>query len=106
MRRPTQDLLNLAIMPSDKAVNGAIGDGRIGHDVLVALQRKQQVSWADRTVEVEVTRNALALAPQYDLEMPLTREMEIAVFEHPGRTGYWSGTAHQTASDTLSRTDA
>lgn len=51
MRRPTQDLLNLAIMHSDNTTDGAIGDGWVGHDVLVA-------------------------------------------------------TAHQTASDTLSRTDA
>lgn len=63
----------------------------LGHDVLVAPQWIKRVSWADQAVAVDLTRDALKKAPWYDPEVPLTREMEIAVFKHYGRAGYWSG---------------
>lgn len=63
----------------------------LGHDVLVAPQWIKRVSWADQTVAVDLTRDALKQAPRYDPAVSLTREMEIAVFKHYGRAGYWSG---------------
>jgi hypothetical protein len=56
-----------------------------GHDVLLAPQWIQQVRWADRTVKVELTREALKQAPSYDPAAQFTRDMEIAVYEHFGR---------------------
>lgn len=63
----------------------------LGHDVLVAPQWIKRVSWADRTVAVDLTRDTLKQAPRYDPAVPLSRKMEIAVFKHFGRAGYWSG---------------
>ncbi|PKO33635.1 MAG: hypothetical protein CVU34_11810 [Betaproteobacteria bacterium HGW-Betaproteobacteria-7] len=63
----------------------------LGHDVLVAPQWIKRGSWADRTVAVDLTRDTLKQAPRYDPTVPLSREMEIAVFKHYGRAGYWSG---------------
>jgi len=63
-----------------------------GHDVLVAPQWIQSVSWSEQTVSVDLTRDALKQAPWYDPELPLSREMEIAVHKHYGRAGYWPGT--------------
>ncbi len=65
----------------------------LGHEVLVAPQWIKRVSWAEKAVEVELTREALKEAPWYDSALPLAREMEIAVYKHYGRAGYWPGEA-------------
>jgi hypothetical protein len=64
-----------------------------GPDGSLTLQI-QRVRWADRTVAVDLTREALKQAPWYDPAVPLGREMEIAVYKHYGRGGYWPGTVH------------
>lgn len=69
-----------------------------GHEVLVAPQWIQRVSWAERSVAVDLTREALKQAPWYDPASPLSREMEAAVFKHHGRAGYWPGAASAEAS--------
>lgn len=76
-----------------------------GHEVLVAPQWIQRVSWAEQAVTVDLTREALKQAPWYDPAVPLSREMEIAVYKHYGRAGHWAG---EPASDRAmpSRTDA
>ncbi|NDP40392.1 MAG: PRC-barrel domain containing protein [Rhodoferax sp.] len=63
----------------------------LGHDVLVAPQWVKSVSWAEQIVAVDLTRDALKQAPIYDPTLPLAREMEIAVYQHYGRAGYWPG---------------
>ncbi len=63
----------------------------LGHDVLVAPQWIKRVNWAEQTVAVDLTRDALKQAPWYDPAVPLSREMELAVYKHYGRAGYWTG---------------
>jgi hypothetical protein len=63
----------------------------LGHDVLVAPQWIQRVSWAQRAVTVDLTRDALKQAPRYDRSLPLSREMELAVYQHYGRAADWPG---------------
>lgn len=67
-----------------------------GHEVLVAPQWIQRVSWAEQAVTVDLTREALKQAPWYDPAVPLSREMEIAVYKHYGLAGHWAG---EPASD-------
>lgn len=62
----------------------------LGHDVLVAPQWIKNVNWADETVSVNLTREAIQRAPAFDPALPLAREMEVAVYQHYGRTGYWN----------------
>jgi len=76
----------------------------LGHDVLVAPQWIQRVSWEQRSVAVDLTREALKQAPWYDPALPLTREMEIAVYQHQGRAAEWPGA--QLASDQTARPPA
>lgn len=64
-----------------------------GHELLVAPQWIQRVNWADQTVAVDLTRDALKQAPWYDPARPLSREMEIAVYKHYGRAAYWPDAA-------------
>ena len=62
----------------------------LGHQVLVAPQWIQSVSWPDSTVSVNLTRQAIQDAPAYDPALGLDREQEINTFNHYGRAGYWA----------------
>jgi sporulation protein YlmC with PRC-barrel domain len=64
-----------------------------GHHVLVAPQWIQRVSWSDATVSVDLTRQAVRDAPPYDSAAQLDRQQEAAIYEHYGRSGYWTTAA-------------
>ena len=61
-----------------------------GHQVLMAPQWIEGVSWSDRTVSVTLPRQAVQDAPLYDPTVTLDRDAEEAIWSHYGRTGYWS----------------
>jgi len=61
-----------------------------GHEVLISPRWIQGVSWAERKVSVDMTRQAVKDAPAYDPRAPLDRQGEIEIHRHYGRTGYWS----------------
>ena len=61
-----------------------------GHDVLIAPQWIETVSWPDEKVSVDLTRQAVQDAPAYDAAAHLDREQEQAMHEHYGRPGYWA----------------
>lgn len=63
-----------------------------GHQVLVAPQWIDEVSWPEARVSVDLTRQALKKAPPYDPARQLDRQREQAMFEHYGREGYWAAT--------------
>jgi hypothetical protein len=62
----------------------------LGHQVLIAPQWIEKVSWTDRTVSVNVTRQAVKHAPAYNSSVPPSREQEIGLHQHHGRVGYWA----------------
>jgi hypothetical protein len=62
----------------------------VGHEMLVAPQWIEGVSWAEDTVSVKLTRQAVKDAPAFDPTGPLTREDEARLHEHYGRSGYWA----------------
>ena len=61
----------------------------MGHQVLIAPQWIRDVSWAQSTVSVNLTREAVREAPPYDPAVPLNRAQEITIHEHYGQLGYW-----------------
>jgi hypothetical protein len=61
-----------------------------GHQVLVAPQWIHEVRWADTTVSVRLTRQAVKDAPQYDAAVPLRRDREEDLYRHHGHAGYWA----------------
>lgn len=77
----------------------------LGHDVLLAPQWIERVSWAEHAVVVDLNRDALKQAPSYDAAKPLSREMEIAVYKHYGRAGYWPGAAPASGEVSPNRVD-
>jgi hypothetical protein len=62
----------------------------LGHQLLVAPKWIERVNWADRTVWVKLTRQAVENAPAYDSATKLARGDEDRLYEHYGRSGYWT----------------
>ena len=62
----------------------------LGHQVLIATQWIQDVSWYDATISVNLPRQALKDAPPYDSAVSLDREQEAFIHEHYARAGYWA----------------
>jgi len=61
----------------------------MGHQVLVAPQGIAGIDWDDNIVSVDLTRDAVRKAPTYEAGMQVSRDEEIAIFEHHGKRGYW-----------------
>jgi hypothetical protein len=60
-----------------------------GHQMLVAPAWIESVSWAERTVSVQLTRQSVKDAPAFDPTVPLSREEEVRLHAHHVRNGYW-----------------
>jgi uncharacterized protein YrrD len=69
-----------------------------GHQVLIAPQWIHDLSWLDATVSVKLTRQAVKDAPGYDAAAPLSRDYEVNLYRHHGRTGYWANETERTES--------
>jgi uncharacterized protein YrrD len=64
-------------------------DWWLGHQVLVAPQWIEDISWLEATVSVDLSRQAVKHAPAYDADAPPDREQEQRTYEHYARPGYW-----------------
>ena len=60
-----------------------------GKKVLVAPDWISRVSWPDSRVYVQMTKEGIKSAPEYDPDQPLAREYETRLFGHHGRRVYW-----------------
>jgi len=63
-----------------------------GHKVLVAPEWIDDISWPNRTVSVDLTRQSVKGAPHYDSTKQLNRQLEMTLYKHHERSGYWSET--------------
>ena len=74
----------------------------LGHQVIIAPQWIDDVNWAESTVSVDLTRQAVKDAPPYDPTELLSREQEAGIHNHYGRAGYWPGEAkHESGASRL-----
>lgn len=62
----------------------------IGHKTLIAPPWIKGVHWADRTVWVDVSRDAIKDAPAYDPDVSWNRAEELGLYRHYRRNGYWA----------------
>ena len=62
----------------------------LGHQVLIAPQWIEGVSWPDAKVTLGMTRRAIQDAPPYDPASTPDRPHEADLHRHYGRTGYWA----------------
>jgi hypothetical protein len=60
-----------------------------GKKVLVSTQWIDDVSWSERKVFVNLTRDAIKQSPEYTEKSLLTRDYEAGLNRHYNRQGYW-----------------
>jgi PRC-barrel domain len=68
-----------------------------GHQVLIAPQWIESVSWHDSKVSLNLTRQAVKDAPPYDSAAKLDRKREANLHTHYGRAGYWAAEEQRQA---------
>jgi hypothetical protein len=60
-----------------------------GRKVLVAPAWINGVSWSDRAVRVDLTRELVRASPEYDPTAPVNRQLEERLYDFYGRPKYW-----------------
>ena len=65
----------------------------LGHKVVIAPQWIDHVSWAESTIYLDLTREAVSKSPPYDPDVLLDAEQEASIHTNYGRNAYWSGEA-------------
>jgi hypothetical protein len=60
-----------------------------GKKVLVSPQWIERVSWGERKVFVNLSRETIKQSPEYTEDSLLTRDYEIGLHRHYNRQGYW-----------------
>jgi hypothetical protein len=71
----------------------------VGHKVLIAHEWIREVEWAGRTVSIDLTRQAVRDAPHYDPAIPWSSRMDLSLYQHYGRTGYFAGRTETETQD-------
>lgn len=60
-----------------------------GRHVLLPPQWIKQLDWEEQIVDVDVTRDTVQHAPEYDPAIEFSREYEAELYRHYQRPGYW-----------------
>jgi hypothetical protein len=60
-----------------------------GHKVLIAPEWITEVHWPTETVSIDLTRESVRDAPIYDPNVEWSREFDLKLYQHYGRSGYW-----------------
>ncbi|HEY5074033.1 MAG TPA: hypothetical protein VII34_05000 [Pyrinomonadaceae bacterium] len=58
--------------------------------VVIAPQWIERVSWAQSRVYVDLTRESIKQAPEYDATAIVNREYEDSLYDYYGRPKYWA----------------
>ncbi|WP_434926295.1 PRC-barrel domain-containing protein [Shewanella sp. HL-SH2] len=61
----------------------------LGHQVLIPRHWIEDLSWSDASASVNLTQQEVKDAPSYNSNMQVDRKMEMHIYNHYGRLGYW-----------------
>lgn len=61
-----------------------------GKEVLISPKWVNRVSWDEQKVFVNLNRETIKQAPEYNDEIPITRDYENRLYSHYSREGYWA----------------
>jgi len=62
---------------------------RGGKDILISPAWITQISWPEHSLSVDLSREVLQQAPEYDEKQPISREYELRLFDYYGKEIYW-----------------
>ncbi|MHB0859050.1 MAG: PRC-barrel domain-containing protein [Anaerolineae bacterium] len=62
-----------------------------GKHVLIPREAVDRLSWGQQSVFLNIPRNKLENAPEFDRDSRLDRSIEERVYAHLGHGGYWTG---------------
>lgn len=62
-----------------------------GRSVLISPMAVEAVDWAERTVRLRLTKDQIESSPGVDTERPVSRQQEMALYDHYGYPYYWNG---------------
>ncbi len=62
-----------------------------GKKVLISPRWTNSISWTDRTVRVDLTREAIKNSPEWNPTAGVNRQYEIGLYDYYGRPVYWDG---------------
>lgn len=60
-----------------------------GKQVLISPLWIESVSWAQRKVMIDLTRQAIKLSPEFTDQLLVDRDFETSLYGHYNRKGYW-----------------
>jgi hypothetical protein len=60
-----------------------------GRKVLVTPLWIESIEWAERQVQVDLTKEGVKESPEYDPAQPVNREYEVQLYDYYGRPHYW-----------------
>ena len=49
----------------------------------------KDINWGDAKISVDMTQQQVKDAPLFDPKVPFSRQQELGIHIHYGRTGYW-----------------
>jgi hypothetical protein len=71
----------------------------MGHQVLIAPTWVTGVNWGNASVSVDLSLESIKTSPPYDASVELTRQREMDLYGHYGRSDYWAGWAEADGHD-------
>ena len=77
----------------------------LGHKVLIAPMWITGLHWANQTVNVDLSRASIENAPAYNPGDSWGRDQEQSLYQHYGRSDYWSGIGSVGNAGNNARTD-
>jgi hypothetical protein len=60
-----------------------------GKAVIISPQWVTSMSWSDRTVSINLTKEQIEKSPEYRPDAPINREYEERLYDYYGRPAYW-----------------
>lgn len=60
-----------------------------GRKVLITPPWVESIEWAERRVQVDLTREGVKESPEYNPSQPVNREYEVRLYDYYGRPHYW-----------------
>jgi hypothetical protein len=60
-----------------------------GKQVVIPPQWVKRLDWPEKIVSVDVARDTVRAAPEYDPALEFSREQEQRLYQHYQRPGYW-----------------